>query len=324
MNTSIHGGIAASALLFALAAAAPVIAQSPPGANNPQDSIQGSNPQGQQVQQGMQQINSAYKELHQVTLRTLQAQANNWPDKTTGKSTSGGQDKNADRPGQSNNGSFSSTSPITLRGDELLIAGCSQGLLAGAPSGTASNRDVRKPAPLPAGGNDKSDSGQGSQSNPDRTGQTAGSAGGDGQAIGMILVSANSMGGSKAGMDGHKRTSDSEAREAADERDDAGTRNAAGSLGAGALKPGVYSVKQSGSSVWLSDQEGRTVLRTSVDAQRGNTTPKSSEFGRQDRDSTFGKSAEGQSEWETVFAAIAEEAMSSMGWAKQGAVASKL
>ena len=138
----------------------------------------------------------------------------------------------------------------------------------------------------------------------------------------MILVSANSMGGSTSGLSGTDPKTDKETRDTFGDRD-SDTRNASGVFSAGALKPGVYCVKQSGSSVWLTDQEGRIVLRTSLDAQRGNTTPKSSEFGSQERPSDLASQNAGDnSEWENVFAAIAKEAMSSMGWAKQGSLAS--
>lgn len=296
MNISTSpGGIAASALLLAFATAAAVFGQSPQSATKPQDRAQqGSNLQGQQ---GMEQIGNAYKQLHQVTLSALQEEARGWKDKP------------ADRTAR---GTASASTSLSLRGEELLIAGCPEGLLAGAPNG-----DARKPATLPA-----DDGKQGTQPNPDRSSQTVGAAGSDGQSVGMLLVCAHSTGGATAGLEGATQKAEKELREASGDRA-AAARNAAGVISALALKPGVYCVKQSGASVWLIDQEGQTVLRTTLDAQRGNKSPKASDVGGQEREPDLAVQRAGsQGDWEHVFGAIAKEAMNSMGWAKQGALAS--
>lgn len=315
MNISItRSGIAASALLLAFATAAPGIAQSPPGTIKPQDRNQGSTLQGQQ---GMEKIGSAYKQLHQVTLSALQDHARDWKDRPANGTTR-------------DTATVSDTTSMTLRGEELLIAGCPEGLLAGAPSG-ASNRDTRKGASAPFGDNksdSKSDSNPSPQSNPGRTDQGAGAAGSDGQSIGMLLVCAHATDGAKTSLDskglkqdGDGKSSDRD-REVAGDRD-SGLRNASASSSTGSLKPGVYCVKQSGSSVWLADQEGRIVLRTTVDAQRDKANQKPSELGGREQQPGFAAQRAGdQSEWEQVFASISEEAMNSMGWAKQSAVAS--
>lgn len=321
MNISTtRNGIGASALLFAFAMAAPVFGQSPPSTDKPQDKGQqdkgqhGTHPQGQQGQQGqqgmqgMEQIGNAYKQLHQVTLNALQEQARSWKDKPVAGTVLGTDS--------------ASSQSLSLRGEELMIAACPGGLLAGAPSGTA-NHDARKPATPPA--NDKNDgkddNKQGTQPNPDRSSQGAGAAGNDGQSVGMILVHANTLGGATAGRDNNIQKGDKGPQEASGDGEGA-TRNASSGVSAGALKPGVYCVKQSGSSVWLTDQQGQIVLRTTLDAKSGNKPQTPNEVGGQNRESDLGlQRAGGHGEWEQVFGAIAKEAMHSMGWAKQGAVA---
>ncbi|MBL8803168.1 MAG: hypothetical protein JNN27_14280 [Planctomycetes bacterium] len=325
MNISTtHKGIAASALLLALATAAPSFGQAPP-TNKPQDrGQQGSTPQGQgtglgegqRAQQGMEQIGSAYRQLHQVTLSTLQDKARGWKEKPAAGTT---------RSTDSNPGSPSSamSTAMSLRGDELLIAACTKGLLAGAPStstGNSTGGDARKPStPL---GDERN---QGTQPNSDKQDQTSGSAGSELRSVGMILVHAHTS-GTTADMDpigGNNPSNDRDTREASGDRDSAPRNAASGNVGARALKPGVYCVKQTGSSVWLTDQEGQTVLRTTLDSPLAGKSPKAGELGGQQRETgSDSLRTANQGEWEQVFGAITKEAMSSMGWVKQGTVAS--
>lgn len=346
MNSSkVRGATAATTLLLAVGTAATLFAQSSPTPQERQNPT-GQNPtghnpghQGQPGQQGQlgqhgkefEQIAGAYRSLHQITLSALQQEARSWKE-TKSSGPSGGDlnrgtgDANRGDTGNAGGaGGASSSSPqMTLRGDELLIAACTEGLIAGAPS-TMAKFDGSKPDARPAGTDgDGQGSGSSQGSGQDRPAQ-AGSMQ-DGQCVGMLIVCQHSVGSAAgtAGIDPSTRKGENEPREAAGDRN-ASTREASASM-AGPLKEGAYCVKQSGSSVWLVDEQGQTVLRTSLGKPMGAHDPRDvTGGGASDRrgEHDMGMSSHaGSNDWNHVFGAIAQEAMSSMGWAKPGAPAS--
>lgn len=347
-----RGATAATTLLLAVGTAATLFAQTSP---TQQERTQNPNQNpSRQTQPGLKDFDSkefdrianAYRELHQVTLSTLQQEARDWKEsKSIGDPNRGTGDANRGTTGTTGTtgdtaGSLSG-SQMSLRGDELLIAACPEGLLAGAPtSGTMSKSDMR-----PAGtdgrpaGTDGDNQGTSQGSTQDRTASASGSLL-EGQTVGMLLVCAHST-SATAGLEPSTRKGENEPREATGDRD-ATTRNASASL-MGPLKPGAYCVKQSGNSVWLTDEQGQTVLRTMLDKHPGIGTGLGDV--RHDRDVNDGRDVSGRDaagsdkdrtgqrdaslalagtpgNWEHIFGAIAKEAMHSMGWADKGAPAS--
>jgi hypothetical protein len=77
--------------------------------------------------------------------------------------------------------------------------------------------------------------------------------------------------------------------------------------------------------VWLTNQEGQVVLRTSIDSYQGNSGAKSprdpNRGDEEDRASErrgviVTQDVANTNEWDYVFGAISKEAMTSMGWTK--------
>lgn len=306
MNAStLRGGIAATTLFLVLGAAVSVSAQTPSSAGQRQDPLsQGSDQRGM----GMKDIGDAYLHLQRVSLNTLRQEAGKWKEERAGES------------GDSDSRDVSASS-ASLRGDELLIAACSKGLVAGAPSSTtmASSRA--------SDSSDRGDRASGPQRTPVEQNQTSSrQAASDGQAVGMILVCAHSTDdASRASGTSDRR--EKQAREASGEQDRA-ARSASAATATGKLEPGVYCVKQSGQSVWLTDEEGQVVLRATMDAHSGKSSSKLGDSRDQDPSGELGSRGLGdrsddRSEWEHVFGAITKEAMTSMGWSESASFASR-
>ena len=329
MNSSaLRGGIATAALVLATGTVASFSAQegATPQTGRPTETSQ----QGEFNQQGMQEIEDAYLQLHEATQNALQEKARTW--KEAGLPTPSTEDSDAAR----DIGATSASSPISLRAEELLIVACSEGLLAGAPiseltSGLGSTETSQDDIDFRQGLDELDQQG--------RTGLDDPAA----ATIGMILMCAHSVDAS-SDLRGVSFTNGSA------NRSDAETRAASSPTSPSRLEPGVYCVKQSGQLVWLVDEAGEVVLQTTVTAELSAatratpTTPKSgdprandpTDSGRASDDPT-GAPSEGmegmdgmedmegmegmgaESEWEEVFDAIAKEAKRSMGWAKNGA-----
>lgn len=280
-----------------------------------------------------------------------------------------GTGSDSDRVGSTGRVASSNSGAQTLRGQDLLIAASADGLLAGAPSAKTSGIDAdrgSRPSKDPDAdmdrGNDRgrdrdadkadrpdshrnADRAAAGRSAVDRAFGTKGGAA-EGDSVGMLLVCAysddasgsagrrpTSIGSNSDDMDSDRERS---AREASGTRDGA----MAGSKG-GRLEPGIYCIKQSGSTIWLANEKGETFLKTTIDSSHG-----AGQYGRdkaagdddragtdpydsaaKDRDdmrdtaraSGMGRGAKNDPEWEYIFGAITKEAMTHMGWAHQGA-----
>lgn len=275
MKSSIfQGSVAATVLLVAVGAAMAVNGQEP-SRSSPQveRESQGSVQQdrmGKADSEAMREIGSAYQSLHQVTLRVLEEKSRNWKDGSQPGTTPGAEGER--NPTARTPGMGSSTA---IRGQELLIAACSDGLLAGAPSGNArpassgaaggmgNSRDAGNPGSTGDAGTERGAGTSPSAQRPgDRQGTGLGSPSNAGEVVGMILICEHSNDGI-ARVGATAEQNERRAGEASSERESALPRNA----GSGRLVPGVYSVKQTGQSVWLTDQEGQVVLRTTIDGR---------------------------------------------------------
>ncbi|MBI1381954.1 MAG: hypothetical protein GC161_12810 [Planctomycetaceae bacterium] len=285
-----QGSVAASVLLVAVGAAMAVNGQDP-ARSSPQVERESQNPtqrdsqnptqresqnsaqqdrMGKADSEAMREIGSAYQSLHQVTLRVLEEKSRNWKDNGQSGTTAGAEGERT--PSAQTPGMGSSTA---IRGQELLIAACRDGLLAGAPSGErragasgatggmGNNRDAGNTGTPGDAGTER---GAGTSPSAQRPGERQGAGLGApslaGEVVGMILICEHSnegiaRGGATAGQN------DRRAGEASSERESAMPRNA----GSGRLVPGVYSVQQTGQSVWLTDQEGQVVLRTTIEGR---------------------------------------------------------
>ena len=259
----------------------------------------------------MQRIGDAYRQLQQAALSALQEKARAWKEEDEAPAATQQDDaspaRNAQSPG----------SGLTLRSEELLIAACPDGLLAGAPS--ASSASVSKAQPPGSSGDQRDDD----RATPPPTSVDPSGQGG-GRTVGLVLVCSHSPAPAGAVGDGQGQ-SDKQAKEAGSTRDPR-TAGGVGTAGApGPLKPGVYCVKQSGNSVWLADQGGQVVLRANLDGhgKAPGDASAGQHAGQDDRQAGAAPpKAMHEADWEHVFGALAEEVMVTMGWTENSASSS--
>jgi hypothetical protein len=299
MNSNLTRGIATFSMIVAIMAGSVLLAQEPTERST-------SKPQ---QEPGLEKIGDAYRTLQGATLKTLQEKARNWP-KPVGSSSNSG----------SETGSTANLSPDPVREEELLIAACPHGLLAGAPTGSALSKSgmstTRPRDPTPSDPNAKREGAEERAANPS-TGILID------QQVGLFLVCSH-------------ETSPSSSTSTSPEGSQNATESARSRINA-PLQPGIYCVKMTGNSVWLADQNGVVVLRTMVDPEtkglsNASSSSSSSEAARErdriraseekpagsvERDRTFGVgSSKEELNWGCVFGAIIKEAMTSTRWEK--------
>ncbi|MCA9321321.1 MAG: hypothetical protein KDB53_11330, partial [Planctomycetes bacterium] len=271
---------------------------------------------------------NAYRQLHRTALDALQKKARSWKSEPA---NDGSQTDAAKTPSLRTAGV---STPVLLRGDEMLIVACSEGLLAGAPSGMVkvmTHPSDSSDDDLDADDDTKSDA-QPSKERRDKTSRTDDPAG---QTVGLILVCQHST-SETSGVSGTDDRREKQDQETTYQRD--GTMKSDPAKADGQLMPGVYCVKRSGRLVWLADEAGQVVLKTTLDAQRGNLGAKATDgYGRDDDEepaSRAGKKHQRETvvamggnqtrnDWDHIFSALAKEAMNSMGWAKNDMPPSK-
>ena len=256
-------------------------------------------------------VTKAYQSLHSTTLDTLNAGATRWSNSHSQDATGTDPDTSGDSDrddAQADDAAVQDRveeapgpiSAMRLDGEQLLFAACSKGLLAGAPSVAM------------------------------KGGQT-----GPMSVAGMVLIG-ETPGSSPIGMSGSQegQTREASSDEMAEARDAADSgRNSQ----KGAVKPGIYSVHQSGQSVILKDHKGQEVLRASLSGTQSHGNSQERKAGKQaaGSDETV-RDAEAKNQerirqarervaqsesggapsttWDRMFQAIAKEAMGSMGW----------
>lgn len=295
-----HQGTFAMALVLTVAAATTLSAQDP-------IVDQSDRTRDTQKQHGQDmQVQRAHEQLNAAAFGELQRKAREW--KEGNRRPTGDERPNPD-----------SSSSLSLGQSNLLIAACSKGLLAGAP--TTDSEGLQSP------NRGQETSGTGSERQPEAD-KPEGSRADTKRAhrtVGMILV-ATTHSATNSGV-GEDQPRDSRAHDASGQSDALET--------GGRLRPGVYAVKVTGltgNSISLTDQSGRVVLSTTIqsnghagDARRGSGESSDKGPGESDRSraSLDRRSSgprrtddSGQS-WETIFGAVAKEVMITMGWANK-------
>lgn len=320
MNITTRTSTFAALGFLAMVGVSPVFAQeTPEQPRRAQDPMQ-----RQQDPQSMSQIAEAYRKLHDATMSALRAQSSLLA--------------NASKSG-ADAGASTSNATQALRGDQLLIAACTKGLLAGAPTG----QDAMPSASGSSKDTDTRDAnGEGANRQPgnppttDKTLPGASGIAGAGQTVGILLVSSNDAaraGGSSSGSTGSatERKTDDQPQDGSTGRSDRATADASASGARGALVPGAYTIKREGASVWLVDANDKVALRTTIESpisgsvthDSGATRGGSSAGGGSGTGSGATGSGTtamgGAHDWPLVFGAITKEAMTSMGWAKHEA-----
>lgn len=329
LPTSKRRGVIASVVFLTITSGS-ALAQNPES-SQPRDRDLSAQTPKQSDQKGMTEIANAYRQLHDATLSTLRAQTRNF-DTLNGKegndaargNESPKKEDGAERSIQDRPTKATST---TLRGDDLLIAAATEGLLAGAPSADPTSR-------LQGGAGSKATE----EATSSTTNRTVGRAGSE-NLVGMLLVCAlpgNNGARSTMGRSGTDGEMDSSRGGAVD-----------ASTATTKLTAGTYAIKRSGNSIWLADRFGRVALRTTIDKDHGitprirpspidrstgqdKTNPDRARDGSDDevtqrKDETkLSRTMNGNSDdWEVIFGAITKEAMTSMGWATDQTDSSK-
>ncbi|MEQ8762924.1 MAG: hypothetical protein RL885_03285 [Planctomycetota bacterium] len=296
----IRSGVIATSLCFAMTAAAVA-----------QDSVQDATKrrvQSTQSQTDLDSVKDAYKQLHDAATKVLNDEARQWGQKgDSGK-------RDAEATGQREGQATGKSTMGSLDENELLIAACSKGLIAGAPTQYSMSPQRR----LERAGNRNEDSGRSGQNGQDgqddRDDATSSRQNTmSGEQIGLMILCASEKGNSSLGAQS--------ARAEKIQPEIAGDRGGNSSMG-GKLKPGVYAVMQSNRSVWLQDENGREFLKTTVH-NRNESHEKDSgrdlgqeETGREDRP-RLGSNDADQPGWKRVFETIAEKAVVSLGWTER-------
>jgi hypothetical protein len=258
--------------------------------------------------QDLQPLRRAYQNLHEAALRALQAGAQEW--RSTMPSTEG-----STEPKGSTGGSSQS---VHLRSDEILIAACSEGLLAGAPAfGMGS---ARNPRPISTDDEGQADL---DLARRDSTMPNSGSSPSS-EPVGMILVCAHSVNAGHGQATEESSLESPRPQEASTGQHDRNRASTAHrSSGGSRLQPGVYAVKTSADTVQLTDKSGQVVLTARLHGDVHGSRPDEASTPPRDRvkpqrvpegrpDQAGGESQN----WEFIFGAITKEAITSMGWTR--------
>jgi hypothetical protein len=306
-STTLRGGIVATSLLGLLTVGTTVSWQS-------QEPKATTDAASKSYGQDLEPLRQAYRQLHEKALRSLKDGTRGWP----AGSTSSAGDTNR-------TGSTGATSQaISFREDDRLVAACSDGLLAGAPTtGTSFGRESQSRSNDPTGPNDQGERASNDPSRRDASDSTRESSR-SGELVGMIIVCTHSVDGTDGHALGGSTRESSRPEEASTSQPDRSTGvETRTSAGTRKLEPGVYAVRASAGTVQLTDKSGQIVL-TAMLGDPG-LYGGSSQAGTSGADHNRPQgTSEGrpahvgikEQSWGHIFGAITKEAMTSMGWSK--------
>ncbi|MCA8952777.1 MAG: hypothetical protein KDE27_24920 [Planctomycetes bacterium] len=262
-------------------------------------------------------VQRAHEQLQRATLEALRQQAGEWRTGANAGSSSTGDATGTEQgtpdaagrgatgaspAGETSTSTAGSAMAGRLQADELMIAACPNGLLAGAPFADGARRSMRGERGNASGRSAGDATGETDEDRRQQAGDGSRAGNSSNHEIaGLILVSED---GAARGQGRRSARGDASTGERGDVSvgGDRIDRSApAARPGKGRLQPGVYAVECSGSRVALKDRSGNIVLNATV-APSGSMRPASTETDR---------STTARPDWEMVFGAITAEVMTS-------------